>query len=228
SRWSILEFLLGFLVGSAITFYVLFIYFKWTNKDFFVLFSDTLDKRLRKIKIPRANIFHRYKEQRKTRDHVDTYFGTDFKIKSARQDLSRFQLHQLLKVFDQNHLNLFFIQLVLILFIFMLGLFREYIFLQIPAALSATLLLAILTMLMGAVVFWLKSWTLPIVLLLFYLFNIFSQSPLLNWPHTAFGMDYGIGPAIYSLSRLDSLSHLDTLRKDSINTVQILDTWRQK
>src|SRR5690606_3482264 len=135
--------------------------------------------------------------------------------KNVRQDLARFEIQQLLKVFDQNHLNLFFIQLVLIILIFLLGLFREYLFLQIPAAVSATLLFSILTMLMGAIVFWLKSWTLPIVLLLFYLINVFSQSPICNRPHTAFGMDYGNGAVAYNLDRLDALAHSDTIRKDS-------------
>lgn len=228
NNWQILHFFFGFLAGSATTFYFLFIYFRWTNKDFFVLFSDTLDKNLRKIKIPRANIFHRYKERRRIKDHVDNYLGIDFNVKKTRQDLSRFETHQLLRVFDQNHLNLFFIQAVLIIFIFFLGLFREHLYLQIPAAMSATLLFSILTMLMGAVVFWLKSWTLPAVILLFCLINFFSQSSLLNRPHTAFGMDYKAEPAVYDLHRLEVLSHPDTIQKDSLNTIQILENWRAK
>src|SRR5690606_18164876 len=118
NNWLVLQFFLGFFLGSVLTFYVLFFYFKWTNKYFFVLFSDSLDKGLRKIKIPRANIYKRYKERRKTTDHVENYMGTDLRIKQARQDLERFETHQLLRVFDQNHLNLFFIQLILIVFIF--------------------------------------------------------------------------------------------------------------
>lgn len=227
NNWQILGFLLGFIAGSGVTFYILFIYFKWANKDFFVLFADTLDKRLRKIKIPRANILHRYRERRRIVDHVESYIGTDFKRKQARQDLSRFETYLLLKVFDQNHLNLFFIQLLLIVFIFLLGLFRENPFLQIPAALSATLLFSILTMLVGALIFWLKSWVLPVVLLFFYLLNMFSQSPLMNRPHMAFGMDYQ-DPAPYNLARLEALSHADTIMKDSLHAIGILNNWKDK
>lgn len=228
SDWLILQFCLGFLAGSVLTFYFLYFYFKWTNKDLFLLFSDTLDKQFRKSQIPRANILNRYKERRAANDHVDNYLGTDLKVKSARLDLSGFETRQLLKVFDQNHLNLFFIQLGLIIFIFLLGLFREYLFLQIPAALSATLIFSILTMLVGAVAFWLKSWTLPIILLLFYIINVLSQSPVLNRPHAAFGMDYDGPPAIFNLSRLDSLNHPDTLEVDRLNTIDILDAWKAR
>lgn len=228
SNWLILEFLAGFFTSTLLTFFILFYYFKWTNKDFFLLFSDSLDKRLRKIKIPRANIFNRYKEIKRTKGQVNNYLGIDFKIKYARQDLKRFETAQLLKVFDQNHLNLFFIEFVLILLIFLLGLFREYLILQIPAAMSATLLFSILTMMVGAVTFWLKSWTLPVLLFLLYLINVFSQTPLLNRPHTAFGMDYDAEPAVYHLDRLDALSHPDTLKKDHLHTLEILNHWRDR
>ena len=228
SRWEIVQMFLGFVGGSLLAFYSMFTYFKWANKDFFVLFSDTVDKRLRKIKIPRANIFFRYKERRNFTDNVHSYLATNLKIQYARPDLARFKTHQLLKVFDQNHLNLFLIQLVLIILIFFLGLFREHLFLQIPAAMSATLLFSILTMIVGAVTFWLKSWTVPVIVLLFYLLNLLSQSPLLSRPHAAFGMDYSVSPAIYNLDRLDSLIHPDTIQKDRRHTLQILNNWRGK
>src|SRR5690554_1497801 len=228
SRWEIVQMFLGFVGGSLLAFYSMFTYFKWANKDFFVLFSDTVDKRLRKIKIPRANIFFRYKERRNFTDNVHSYLATNLKIQYARPDLARFKTQQLLKVFDQNHLNLFLIQLVLIILIFFLGLFREHLFLQIPAAMSATLLFSILTMIVGAVTFWLKSWTVPVIVLLFYLLNLLSQSPLLNRPHAAFGMDYSVSPAIYNLDRLDSLIHPDTIQKDRRHALQILNNWRGK
>src|SRR5690606_41819559 len=150
------------------------------------------------------------------------------KFKYVRRDLARFQVHQLLRVFDQNHLNLFFIQLILILFILFLGFFRENLFLQIPAAMSLTLLFSILTMMVGAVTFWLRSWAIAAAVLFFVILNFFSQTSLLNRPHAAFGLDYGDSPAIYNLKRLQELSHPDTIEKDKANTLAILDTWRKK
>src|SRR5690606_7782597 len=44
SNWLILHFFFGFLAGIATTFSFLFINFRWTNKDFFVLFSDSVYK----------------------------------------------------------------------------------------------------------------------------------------------------------------------------------------
>lgn len=227
NNWLIWQFFLGFIGGTVVTFFLMFSYFKITNKDFFILFSNTLDKRLRKIKIPRANIFQRYKERKRIRNHVNNYFGTNFKIQYARPDLARFELQQLLKVFDQNHLNLFFIQLILIVIILFLGFFRENSLLQFPAAMSATLLFSILTMMVGAVTFWLRSWALPAAILLFVIINFFSQTSILNRPHAAYGLDYEKRPATYDQNRLNSLVHPDTIEKDKENTLQILRTWRK-
>ncbi|MEX2591343.1 MAG: patatin-like phospholipase family protein [Anditalea sp.] len=228
NNWIIAQFLLGFVGGTVLTFFILFFYFRFTNKDFFVLFADTLDKRLRKTYLPRANIIQRYKERKRVKDHVDNYFGVNLKIQYARPDLARFKAHELLKVFDQNHLNLFFMQLILILFILVLGFFRENLPLQIPAAMSATLLLSILTMMVGAITFWLRSWALSAAVLLFVVVNFFSQTSLLNRPHAAFGLDYSQSPAPYNLSRLNSLVHPDTVKKDKENTLKILNTWKRK
>ena len=224
----ILGFLVGFLGGTSITYYGLFLYFKFTNKDFFVLFADTMDKKLRKTRLPRFNIFQRYRKRKKVKTLVTSFLGIDGKVKYPRPDINRFGQRQLLKVFDQNHLNLFLIQLVLILFILFLNFFREYQLLQFPAAMSFTLLLSILTMLLGAAVFWLRSWALPIVLLIFLLVNFFSKTELFNRPHAAFGLNYDNTPATYDLNTLNQQLHPDTIKKDMENTLVILENWRQK
>lgn len=228
SNWMILGFLAGFFAGTFVTYFCLYFYFKFTNKDFFLLFADSMDKKLRKTKLPRVNIFWRYREGKKTEIRVTSFLGIDGRVKYPRPDISRFEQRQLLRVFDQNHLNLFLIQLVLILFILFLNFFREYQLLQFPAAMSFTLLLSILTMLLGAAVFWLRSWALPVVFLVFLLANYFSKTELLDRPHAAFGLNYDKAPAIYSLNTLSQQLHPDTVKKDIENTLVILENWRLK
>lgn len=226
NEWLVLRFFLGFLVGSLLTYMVLFTYFKFTNKDFFVLFADSLDKRLKKTQIPRANVMQRYKEGQKLEGQVETYLGTDLRIRLARPDLARFDRKKLLRVFDQNHLNLLIIQLVLVGFVILMGIFKDQEWLQLPAALSATLLLAILTMMIGAISFWLRSWTPFFLLALIVVFNAFTKTEFFNRPHTAYGLDYEADPAPYNLERLSQLVQEDTVAKDMENTLRILDNWK--
>ena len=227
-NWLIVQFLLGFIAGSFATFVLLFLYFGVTNKHFFILFADTVDKQLRKTSIPRANVIKRYKDRKKRNDKVLTYLTPSMRIKEVRRDLFRFEGNKLLRVFDQNHLNLFVLQLVLFLFILFLGFFREEKFLQFPAAMSSVLLLAILTMAVGAVSFWLRSWALSLGIIIFVLINMMSQTTLLNRPHTAFGLNYDIEPVQYDLEKINSILHPDTVERDKKATLLILENWKKQ
>ncbi len=228
SDWEVLKFYLGFSLGAVVSYSLIFGYFALTNKDFFIIFAGSLDKRLRKVRFTRANVLSQYKELKAAKDQVSSYLDLRFKMVKVRPDMARFETGKLLKVFDQNHLNLFLIQIFLILTILFLGFFKEKEVLQFPAALSVTLLLAILVMLVGAMSFWLRSWATSLVFLLLFSINYFSNFSFLNRPHEAYGINYGVEPASYTLARLDSLTHPDTLRKDMANTIQILENWKLK
>jgi hypothetical protein len=224
----ILVYFLGFSAGTLTTYTLIFLYFALTNKDFFKLFADSVEKRLRKTKIPRANMLRRIKESQKAKDKVVDYLDINLRFRQVRQDLSRFETHQLLRVFDQNHLNMVIIQIGLISLILMLGLFRENQFLQIPAAASSILLFSILTMVVGALAFWLRDWSTPIVIAVIILFNFLSGTEIFNRPHAAFGMNYDSEPAIYDLDHLKEMLHPDSVEKDKNYTLQILENWKSK
>lgn len=228
SNWIVLEYFLGFAAGSIITYSLMFLYFGITNKDFFLLFAGTVEKQLRKTKITRANMLKRIKESKKSKNKVLDYFDISFKFKPVRQDLSGFEGLKLLRVFDQNHLNMVIIQTVLISIILMLGIFRETSFLQLPAAASGILLLSIATMLVGAISFWLRDWATPVVVALVLLINSLSNTEWFNRPHAAFGLDYDTAPAIYNLEKLNSILHQDSIASDKENTLNILENWRKK
>jgi hypothetical protein len=76
--------------------------------------------------------------------------------------------------------------------------------------------------------FWLRSWATFVVLLVLFSINYFSNFSLLNRPHEVYGLNYETEPASYTLARLDSLTHPDTLRKDMANTIRILENWKSK
>ncbi|GAB3649511.1 hypothetical protein GCM10028791_15210 [Echinicola sediminis] len=228
SDWEIFRYIIGFLIGNLLTFLFLFSYFALTNKDFFVMFTDTLDKKLRKTKVSRANVIKRYQDRKRAKDKVDTYLDIDMKIKAVRPDLARFEGTMILKVFDQNHLNLFIIETVLVVFILILGFFRDNELLQFPAAMSVMLMFSILTLLVGAVTFWLRSWSTFVAIGIFIVFNLASRTEIMNRPHSALGLDYDTEPAEYNLGRLNALVHPDTVQGDIKNTEVILDTWRAK
>ncbi|WP_186755566.1 patatin-like phospholipase family protein [Echinicola salinicaeni] len=228
SNWEIFRYIIGFLIGNLLTFLFLFAYFALTNKNFFLMFTDSLDKKLRKTKVSRANVIKRYKDRKRALDSVGTYLDIDLRFKEVRPDLSQFEGNMLLKVFDQNHLNLFIIEIALVAIILILGFFRDNELLQFPAGMSVMLMFSILTLLVGAVTFWLRSWSTFAAICIFLIFNNASKTEIMNRPHSALGMNYDTEPAVYNLNRLDNLLHPDTIQKDKQNTIQILDKWREQ
>jgi hypothetical protein len=120
------------------------------------------------------------------------------------------------------------IQALLVGFILILGFFREYAFLQIPAAASVLLIFAITNMLAGALAFWFRDWSVAIVFGGLIGLNLVSSSEFLNRPHAAFGMDYQGAVASYNLSNLQANLHPDTIAKDKMYSLEILENWRMK
>lgn len=226
--WEVVHFFLAFSAGSAGMFGLIFGYFALTNKGFFVLFAGNVDKRLRKVRLTRSRAISQYKELKNQNRQVDVYLDLKLRPVAVRGDISRFEAAKLLKVFNQNHLNLFFIQLFLISLVLVLGFFKELPVLQLPAAMSVMILVSILVMVVGAVSFWLKNWTTVAIIGFLVVVNYFSNFDFLNRPHEAFGMDYEREPAEYTLARLDALLHEDTIRKDRAQFEEILNNWRSK
>nr|WP_297335171.1 patatin-like phospholipase family protein [Algoriphagus sp.] len=226
SGWQIAGYFGGFTLGSLLSYGVIFGYFALANKDFFVLFAGNLDRRLRKVKLTQANALSRFREAKNRKAQVHHYLDLKLKIQPVRPDISRFEQAKLLRVFDQNHLNLLLIQVFLVGLVLFLGVFKEEPILQLPAAMSATILLSILVMLVGATSFWLRSWSTVTVFFGILLINYFSNFDFLNRPHEAFGLNYQTEPASYTIAQLDELLHPDTVKKDRKNIIQILTNWK--
>ena len=228
SPWEVVHLYLGFCFGSIVAYALIFGYFGLTNKGFFTLFPAGINKRLRTVS--------RKANQKKLGNSPFAMQGPSVQVflnlrlgwEQVRPDITRFETAKLLRVFHQNHWNLFLIQVFLVLVILFLGLFNDQELLQFPAAMSALLLLAILLMAVGALTFWLRSWASVTVLVVLLGVNYFSSSTFLSRPHEAYGMDYGQAPTPYTLERLDALTHPDTLLADKAQFLQILDRWRAK
>ncbi|MCU0402252.1 MAG: patatin-like phospholipase family protein, partial [Algoriphagus sp.] len=226
--WDVALLYLGFAAGSILTYALIFGYFGLTNKDFFLIFSNTVDQRLRKARFRKKGLLGKLQPSEKEVNPVRYYLTLDLKLTEVSPEISKFETAHLLRVFNQNHLHLFLIQVFLVSVVFTLGVFKEQEALQFPAAMSAMLLLSILVMAVGAISFWLRKWATFVVFSLILLGNYFSNFSFLNRPHEAFGLDYGISPASYSLDRLDSLTHPDTTAKDKENVIRILENWKAK
>lgn len=218
---------LGLLTGCLAMIVFLVTYFRFTNQDIFKLITSNVDKQLRRSPISRANVLQRLDIAKKKSIRVDNYLDIGFHIRMVNPDHG-YDKEAILKVFDQNHLNLVLIEFVIFLVILILGIFRDYEIFQIPAAASVILLLTIFIMFTGAVSYWFRGWSITVVLLSLILLNILVKNELITSEYQAYGLDYTTERAEYSLEQLKQMSRAANRKQDRQQTLEILENWRSK
>lgn len=232
--WQIVNDLAGLYSGMAVMFGLFVLYFAFTNKDLFVFLSESVDRQLKKrIKATRGNVMSRYNFDRKRTIRIDHFIDWPIKVSRFSDEhnfYSKYERAFILKVFDQNHLNSVFIQLLIFIVILILGGFRENTYFQIPAAASAILLGTIFMIITGAMSYWFRGWSISFFIGAFLLLNLmYSVNALyITNVHQAYGLNYDNPPAKYNLEQLQKLNSNSIYQADSLRGIEILNNWRAK
>ena len=218
----------GLLSGYLVMIISMFLYFRFTNKDIFKYVAESFDEKLkRKIRITRARVMEKMKIARKQEIRVDNYINTNFKIAATPKDHG-FHYDAITKVFDQNHLNLVIIELLIFFLLLVMGVFRDFAFLQLPAAASFVLFLTIIVMFIGAFSYWFQGWAVTIAIGILVVVNVFVKQEVFSSKYKAFGLNYSVEPAKYSNKAIRSQSSETVVNGDKMKTLEILTNWRSK
>ncbi|WP_448518402.1 patatin-like phospholipase family protein [Rhodoflexus sp.] len=220
-----------FFSGQLIVVLLYFIYFRLTGQTLFSGISWHVDKQLQKSKITRYLNLRRVHHigQRDTRYDVHSYIDASFPPSIRHlHEIPTMILHDHSHFLDRNQFNALMVELFLFALFLTLGLFRDNAVFQIPAAASGLLLLAMLTMLAGALTYWLKKWTWGVTVAAILLFSILATDSGQNPYYRAFGLNYDTIRAEYSLKRLEQLGNDAYYAADVAHTLKILDNWRSK
>ena len=139
--------------------------------------------------------------------------------------LSQKELH--LNDFDRKYEQVLFEIISFILFM-VIGLFKDYPIFQIPAASSALLLGTIIIMFIGAFTYWLRSWALTFLVILFLILNYSVQYGFFQKQNFALGLNYEIPPVEYNLDNIQNYNTDSIYTQDSLYTIKILKNWKNK
>jgi len=228
STSQIIIYLSGLLLGYGVMMVVMYLYFRLTNKDIFRYLADSFNERLKKkVRIARARVLEKMKIARSKEERVDSYLDFSFKFHSAKVK-GNVHSDTITKIFDQNHLNLVIIELIIFILLLFIGVFREVDYFQLPAAASSVLFLTILVMFIGAFSYWFRNWALSIAIIIFLLLNSLVKQELFAGRFKAFGMNYDITPIEYSQKHIRQLNSLSIRKEDKSSTIEILNNWRNK
>jgi hypothetical protein len=214
----------GFLGGLFILLLISFLYFFGadrriirTFKPGFVDFDEN--------KIPEA-------AAAKKEDHfglpVEYYLSTRFRFKKARP-VGHYSQNFLDVIFKRHHFSAMLTILLAFIFMIFIAFFLDNRIFQIPAAASIFIFFAIMIAVIGALSYFLRSWSLLFMILLYATLNVLYKYDIIDPRNKAYGLNYqNPDRPEYSLKSLESLNTTEKIDSDKNNMLSILNKWKEK
>lgn len=197
----------------------------------------TADRRIVRTLSPGLLLFDEHKKSSKgEKDFPENSFGLPvgyyltarFRFKKAR-NVAHYSQDFLDTIFKRHHFSAIITIMLAFIFMIFIGFFLDYKFFQVPAAASILVLFALLIAFIGALTYFLRSWSTLFVILLFIVVNLLYQYNIIDPRNKAFGLDYTkkARPA-YTLQHLEALNPPEKIEADKENMIGILNRWKTR
>jgi hypothetical protein len=159
---------------------------------------------------------------------VKYYLNTKFKIKQVRQ-IGHYSQDFLDVIFKRHHFSAMLSILLAFIFMIFIAFFLDNRIFQVPAAASILIFFAILIAVIGALSYFLRSWSLLFVILLYATLNVLYKYDIIDPRNKAYGLNYSnsVRPE-YSLKNLEALNTPAKIQADKANMISVLNHWKQK
>jgi hypothetical protein len=213
--WSVL----GFFAGITLVILVTSIYFVLTNTSISKIIEN------KKFDFNKGGEWNDLSGSGKA-EKTEYYLTRKLAIRPVR-DVDHYDDNLLRKVFQQHHVNAFFLLVFTALTLIGLGFLIDWPIFEIPAAGSVFLFFGLLISLVGLIYYWAEEWGTLAFLAFFASVNYVSQFDFFNYNNQAYGINYNGSKAVYNLDNLGEIASVENMMKDKNETEQILDTWLQ-
>ena len=216
----------GFLIGLILIIAVSLLYFFGADKTIIRQMAPVIgDPELFKSQFRRNEV--RLSESRIIK--VQWYMNSPFSVKKVR-DVSHYSREFVESIFNRHHFSAILSVFIAFIFLIIVGFFMDSPFFQIPAASSTLIFFAILISLSGAFSYFLQSWSIPFLVVLFSVLNLLYKYDVIDPSNKAYGLNYinrNDRPS-YSEGGLLRLCTAEKVSRDKQNMIQILDKWKKK
>ena len=217
---------LGFLLGFFVILSISFVYFFRADRSILRRMMPTINN-------PQEYITHlnplyaEYDEESLVK--AEWYFESPRKLRRTR-NVSHYTRQFIDRIFKRHHFAAILSVFAAFVFLIIIGFFLEYSFFQIPAAASITIFFSILIGVAGAFAYFLQSWSIPYLIVLLLLLNLFYKLDWIDPRNKAYGLNYANKKERPSYSRENfyALSSEQNAEADKENMIRILDNWKKK
>jgi len=160
---------------------------------------------------------------------VGLFLSGRLHLRKAR-DVSHYRQEFLDTIFKRHHLAAITSIVLAFMFLIAVGFFLDNSYFDLPAAASILVFFAILIAVIGALSYFLESWSLPFAIVLIFVVNFLYQKEIIDPRNKAYGIDYtrkDLRPE-YSKNSLSRISAPEKIEADRKNMISILEKWKAR
>lgn len=217
---------LGFLSGLVLIIFISLVYFFRADKSIIRRLTPVISNpQLFKAQFKKGET--RLNESRLIK--VEWYLNAMFRVKKVR-DVSHYSREFIETIFSRHHFAAVLSIFIAFIGLIVLGFWLDNPLFQLPAAAGITLFFAILIAVSGAFSYFLQSWSIPFLIILFLLTNLLYRYEIIDPSNKAYGLNYlnrNERPA-YTSDNLLSLCTPEKMDRDKQNMISILENWKKK
>lgn len=160
---------------------------------------------------------------------VNYYLNGLNEVRKAR-NVGHYRQDFLDSIFKRHHIAAIVCMLLSFIFLIVVGFFVEVRLFEMPAAASILIFFAVMISFIGALTYFLQSWSLPVVILLVIVVNILYKNDLIDFRNKAYGLSYANKEhrPEYNKQSLEALCTLEKIAADKANMITILNKWKLK
>lgn len=160
---------------------------------------------------------------------VEWYLSAFFKLKKVR-DVSHYSREFIETIFSRHHFAAVVSIFLAFIGLILLGFWLDNPLFQLPAAAGITLFFAILIAVSGAFSYFLQSWSIPFLIVLFIVTNLLYRYEIIDPSNKAYGLNYKNKEQrpSYTAETLLSLCSPERIRHDKKQMISILENWKKK
>lgn len=160
---------------------------------------------------------------------VSYFLNTRFRFKKVR-NVAHYSQNFLDLVFKRHHFSGMLSIMLAFSFLIIVGFFMDYPLMQVPAAASIFIFFAVMVAVIGALTYFLQSWSLLFVILFVWGIDWLYQREIIDPRNKAYGLNYSNReerPA-YDKASLQALCTPDKIAADKAQFISVLENWKKK
>ena len=216
----------GFIIGLFVSVMIAFIYFFGADKTIYYtiqqVIKDANEAYKTKVEnntLPKENVELR----------IDWFLSARLHLRKPR-DVRHYSQEFIDSILKRHHIAAVIAIVLAFVFLVVLGYSADAKLFQIPAAASITVMFGVMIAVSGAVSLFLRTWSIPVLIVLYIGINYLYQQEIIDPRNKAYGLNYlnkDERPQ-YNRDAIMQLASAANMNKDKENFLQILNNWKAK